>query len=230
MLRIQSYVRVCVLKRANTGSRRATGGAVRARGKYLVRGRPSGKNRFFPTPLGLWNSKSAAKNQPRAILFMVGDEEKRSKISRAKRVPRGTAQVGLVGCASGHSALFPDKRAHSRSTRICAMSRILFLGCASGHTASWPGWPANGFWTVPPYNRQKWPVGPGWPELKLGLVSCRRQRSGWRRGCPWQGDIGEHGFGTWQRSPRLLAGSSCAGDTLNNSWDFLHLLGSSSPF
>ena len=101
---------------------------------------------------------------------MVGDEKKRSKISRANGVPPGTAQVGLVGCASGHSALFPDKRAHSRGTRICAMSRILFLGCASGHTASWPGWPANGFWTVPPYIPQKWPVGPGWPELKLGLV------------------------------------------------------------
>ena len=104
---------------------------------------------------------------------MVGDEKKKSKISRANGVPRGTAQVGLVGCASGHSADFPDKRAHSRGTRICAMSRILFLGCASGHTASWPGWPANGFWTVPPYIPQKWPVGPGWPELKLGLVCPR---------------------------------------------------------
>ena len=56
---------------------------------------------------------------------MVGDEKKLNKISRAKRVPRDTAQVCLVGCASGHSALFPYKRAHARGTRIFTMSRNL---------------------------------------------------------------------------------------------------------
>ena len=53
----------------------------------------------------------------------------------------------------------------------------------------------------------------GYAEFALNSwTSCEHALfAGWGRRFPGQEDFGEHGFGAWKWSPRILAGSPCPG-------------------
>ena len=91
-------------------------------------------------------------------------------------------------CASGHSTSWPSwlcfgaqrsfsrkTSAHAGHTHLCNAQNLVFWLCLGAHRKL-ARLARERFLTVPSYIQQKWPVGPGWPELKLGLVT--RQENG----------------------------------------------------